>query len=66
MKVPCLDLNYQTAAVADDFHKELQELVAANQFIGGKRISDFEEEFASYCGAGHPADRPYGSRSPAR
>ncbi len=52
MKVPYLDLSYQTSKIENDFHNELKELVAGNQFIGGKRISDFEQAFAEYCGAG--------------
>ena len=52
MKIPYLDLSYQTGKVAEDFFKELRSLVDSNQFIGGNRVSDFEKAFADYCGTG--------------
>ena len=50
MKVPYLDLNFQTEQVADDFHREVKELVNGNQFIGGARVESFERAWAEYCG----------------
>lgn len=52
MKIPYLDVSYQTGQVAEDFFKELRSLVDGNQFIGGNRISDFEKAFADYCETG--------------
>lgn len=51
MKIPYLDLSWQTGQVAEEFLEEMKSLVAGNQFIGGNRISDFEKVFADYCGA---------------
>ena len=50
MKIPYLDLSYQTGQVNEEFFAELRSLVEGNQFIGGNRISDFEKAFADYCG----------------
>lgn len=53
MNVPYLDLSFQTGQVAAGFQEELKKLVEGNQFIGGSRITDFEEAWARYCGAGY-------------
>jgi dTDP-4-amino-4,6-dideoxygalactose transaminase len=50
VKIPYLDLSYQTCQVSEEFFTELRSLVDGNQFIGGNRISDFEKTFADYCG----------------
>lgn len=51
MRIPFLDLTYQTQQVAAGFQNRISELVASNGFIGGAPVEDFESSFAGYCGA---------------
>lgn len=51
VNVPYLDLSHQTGEVAEEFYRQVKDLVETNQFIGGKRVSDFEEAWADFCGA---------------
>lgn len=51
--IPFLDLSFQTHAVSDAFQARVAKLISGNQFIGGREVAAFEEEFARYCGARH-------------
>ncbi len=50
-KIPFLDLSFQSQQVRRDFLAAADELVAGNQFIGGRAVSRFERDFAGFCGA---------------
>ncbi len=53
MRIPFLDLTYQTEVVLKDFLRRVQELAHCNQFIGGDSVEKFERSFAQYCGTKH-------------
>lgn len=51
MRIPFLDLSYQTQSVLEDFLRHARELAGRNEFIGGERVEEFEQAFACYCGS---------------
>jgi dTDP-4-amino-4,6-dideoxygalactose transaminase len=51
--VPMLDLGYQTAIVADEVNSGFARVIAANEFILGPDVAEFEREYASYLDVGH-------------
>lgn len=51
MKIPFLDLSYQTQAVLEDFLCHARGLAEQRQFVGGQPVEQFESAFARYCGA---------------
>jgi dTDP-4-amino-4,6-dideoxygalactose transaminase len=53
VKVPFLDLSYQTGKVAAQFVSRLSQLVGQNRFIGGEPVEMFENAFARVCGTRH-------------
>ena len=53
VKVPFLDLSYQTGKVAAEFISQISRLVQQNRFIGGEPVEMFENAFAGVCGARH-------------
>ena len=53
MRVPLLDLSAQYAALANPIRKEIDEILAAQQFILGPRLEAFEKAIADYCGSPH-------------
>ncbi len=49
MPVPLLDLKPQYATIREDVLKVTEEIYEAQAFILGKRVDDFEKDFAEYC-----------------
>jgi dTDP-4-amino-4,6-dideoxygalactose transaminase len=53
MAVPLLDLKQQYATIRDEVLRVTDEVYESQHFILGKRVDDFERDFAKYCGAKH-------------
>src|SRR5438105_6515363 len=53
MAIPLLDLKQQYAAIRDDVLRVTQEVYESQHFILGKRVDDFERDFATYCQSRH-------------
>ncbi|WP_395373953.1 DegT/DnrJ/EryC1/StrS family aminotransferase [Marinicella sp. W31] len=53
MNIPFYDLNREHAAIAAEMRDTFDRIYAQGQFIGGKEVTAFEEEFAQYLGADH-------------
>ena len=49
MPVPLLDLKAQYASIRDEVMKVTEEVYESQHFILGKRVDDFERDFAAYC-----------------
>ena len=49
MPVPLLDLKPQYASIRDEVLKVTEEVYESQHFILGKRVEDFERDFARYC-----------------
>jgi dTDP-4-amino-4,6-dideoxygalactose transaminase len=49
MPVPLLDLKPQYKTIREDVLKVTEEIYEAQAFILGKRVDDFEKDFAEYC-----------------
>lgn len=50
MNIPLIDLSHQYEAVKKDFQKKLDEIFEKSQFIMGKEVDNFENEFSKYLG----------------
>lgn len=48
--IPFLDLPRQHAPILDEIIEGIRDHVSRAAFIGGKTVSDFEGQFAEYCG----------------
>lgn len=53
MSVPLLDLKRQNLEIRDRVLELVAEAIEGSAFIGGSRVSEFEENFARFCGAPH-------------
>jgi dTDP-4-amino-4,6-dideoxygalactose transaminase len=53
MPIPLLDLKQQYASIRDDVLRVTNEVYESQMFILGKRVDDFERDFASYCHSRH-------------
>jgi len=53
MAIPLLDLKQQYAAIRDEVLRVTEEVYESQYFILGKRVEDFERDFAAYCRAQH-------------
>ncbi len=53
MPIPLLDLKLQYAAIRDEVLRVTEEVYESQHFILGKRVDDFERDFAAYCHAQH-------------
>lgn len=53
MHVPFVDLKAQYASIKSEIDGAIAEVIAETAFIGGKRMKQFEFNFAAYCGAKH-------------
>ena len=53
MAVPLLDLKQQYAAIRNDILRVTEEVYESQAFILGKRVEEFEREFAAYCRTRH-------------
>lgn len=51
VKVPFLDLSFQTQAILEEFLSRARDLACRNEFVGGEAIVAFEDAFARYCGS---------------
>ncbi len=52
MKVPFVDLKAQYLSIKEDIDRAIQTIMDDMFFIEGKRVTQFEEDFASYLGGG--------------
>lgn len=50
MKVPFVDLAAQHEVIGDDVDRAMLDVVKRSDFILGREVTLFEEEFAAYCG----------------
>src|SRR5437868_6692612 len=53
MPIPLLDLKQQYASIRDDVLRVTNEVYESQMFILGKRVDDFERDFAAYCHSKH-------------
>lgn len=53
MAVPLLDLKLQYATIREEALRVTEEIYASQAFILGKRVDDFEKDFATYCQSQH-------------
>jgi dTDP-4-amino-4,6-dideoxygalactose transaminase len=53
MPIPLLDLKKQYATIRDEVMQVTEEVYESQMFILGKRVEEFERDFASYCHASH-------------
>ncbi len=53
MPVPLLDLKLQYATIREEALRVTAEIYESQAFILGKRVDDFERDFAAYCQAKH-------------
>jgi dTDP-4-amino-4,6-dideoxygalactose transaminase len=50
--IPLVDLSIQHAHIADDVASGFAEVLSAGDFVGGKAVASFEQEYADFVGAG--------------
>ena len=53
MKIDFVDLKAQYASISHEVDEAIHRVVAASDFILGKDVDLFEQEFADYCGVAH-------------
>jgi dTDP-4-amino-4,6-dideoxygalactose transaminase len=53
MPIPLLDLKMQYATIRDEALRVTSEVYESQLFILGKRVDEFERDFAAYCHAKH-------------
>jgi dTDP-4-amino-4,6-dideoxygalactose transaminase len=53
MPIPLLDLKLQYATIRDEALRVTEEIYASQMFILGKRVEEFERDFAAYCHTKH-------------
>lgn len=53
MPIPLLDLKLQYAAIREEALRVTAEIYESQYFILGKRVDDFERDFAAYCRTPH-------------
>lgn len=53
MNVPFLDLKAQYAAIKDEIHVALRQVIENTAFAGGPYVAGFEKGFAKFCGCKH-------------
>ena len=53
MNVPYLDLKAQYAAIKDEVHAAIDEVMEKTAFAGGPFVAAFEQDFAKFCGCRH-------------
>ena len=52
-KVNMLDLRKQFAEIREDVLKGVSDVLESGQYVLGPKVSEFEEEAASFLGSGH-------------
>jgi len=50
LKVPFVDLKLQHRRIKDEIMHLVEEVIDNTQFVGGQKVSLFEETFSRYCG----------------
>jgi dTDP-4-amino-4,6-dideoxygalactose transaminase len=50
MNVPYIDLKRQYISIKKEIDQALQETIESCAFVAGKKVKEFEEHFAEYCG----------------
>ena len=53
MKIDFVDLKAQYASISQEVDDAIHRVVAASDFVLGKDVELFEQEFAAYCGVAH-------------
>lgn len=53
MKIPLVDLKAQCRDLRDALTQAISDVISETAFIGGPKVSQFEREFASFCGVEH-------------
>ena len=53
MKIPFVDLHAQYLSIKEEIDQEIQYCLDHNQFIGGKKVSNFENAFADWNQSKH-------------
>jgi dTDP-4-amino-4,6-dideoxygalactose transaminase len=53
MHVPFVDLKAQYASIKNEIDSAINGVISETAFIGGKRLKQFETDFAAYCTAKH-------------
>ena len=53
MNVPFLDLKAQYAAIKNEIHAAVGEVMEITAFAGGPFVAGFEQAFARFCGCKH-------------
>jgi dTDP-4-amino-4,6-dideoxygalactose transaminase len=51
--IPILDLKAQYHSIKEEIDSAIAGVLESGQFVLGREVAAFEEEFASYCGAAH-------------
>ena len=51
--LPLVNLKRQHVFLEAEISEAIAGVIAANAFIGGNEVTDFEDEFAHYCGTDH-------------
>jgi dTDP-4-amino-4,6-dideoxygalactose transaminase len=51
--IPLLDLQAQFRSLRPELERAVMNVLASGQYILGREVQAFEEEFATYCGARH-------------
>ena len=51
--IPFLDLKAQHAGIRAELDAAIDRIFDTSQFVLGREVEAFEQEFAAYCGAGH-------------
>lgn len=52
MSIPFLDLKAQYRGIQEEIGRAIAGVLESGQFVLGKEVAAFEEEFAQYCGGG--------------
>lgn len=52
-QVPLLDLKAQYLSIREEINDIVKEVLESGNYIMGKYVSDFEKDFAHYCGVKH-------------
>lgn len=53
--IPFLDLKAQHAAIRHELNEAIDRVFESSQFVLGREVEQFEQEFARYCGVRHAA-----------
>ncbi|GAI16769.1 unnamed protein product [marine sediment metagenome] len=51
--IPLVDLKSQYNSIKGEISEAIQDVLDNTAFVMGKNVSDFEKEFAEFCGMKH-------------